>query len=106
MRKHAIGVFVAAGLILGGCASTGDRPSFENIVSQTQNIAVRVCSFLPTANTILEILSVGSPALSTASAIANAICAAVVTESRQVRRGTSPKVATVGGVVVRGKFVK
>jgi hypothetical protein len=113
MTKFFASLALAATLLLGtGCATdpnTG-RPvpiPIEQLVAQAQHIAQQICAFLPTANTIIEIVNLGVPGLGTAAAIANAICAAVPPPTPQTRRKAAP-VAVHGyvlGVPVRGQRV-
>ena len=103
IRKLFFAAPVAAALALGGCATGGvTATSVATTISAVQQAAVLACGFLPTAATVASILSGGNPLVSTASAIAQAICTAVTPKS--VRRGAS--VPMVGNVVVHGRFVK
>lgn len=97
MRKIVIAAALAAGL--SGCATGGGSGSVD--VSAVQQDAVKICGFLPTAETILNIFASGNTVYVSASIIANAICAAVTAKS--ARRGSAP---TVNGVVVHGTFVR
>jgi len=95
-----------AAMALGGCASTGTgTTTTAQIISDAQQAATLACGFVPTAATVANIISVGNPLVSTASAIAQAICSAVaavpVTAAGKFR-GTLP---TVNGVVIHGRFV-
>lgn len=69
-------------------------------IADAQAAAVKVCSFLPTANTVANIIAAGSPALNTASAIGDAICAAIAPKA-----GAGAGKPTVAGVVVEGQRV-
>jgi len=95
-------IFIAPALALaitvGGCATTGTPSS---IVAEVQAIATQVCAYVPTAETVLNILGAGIPGLTNATAIADAICKAVTKPT--ARRGASRP--TVAGVAVRGHFV-
>lgn len=89
---------------LNGCASTGTGtgPTPADVIAEARNIAVAACGFLPAVSTVAGILAAGNPALTTASAVASAICAAVTAPA--AARGT--RIPTVNGVPVQGSFVK
>ena len=92
-------LLVVPGLIVGlsGCESF---KSGKFSIADAQAAAVKVCSFLPTANTVANIIAAGSPALNTASAIGDAICAAIAPKA-----GAGAGKPTVAGVVVEGQRV-
>lgn len=90
------------GLLLGGC-SAAQQQTETQIIAAVQQQAVLACSFLPTASTVAGILAAGNPALTAASAVAQAICAAVSVTSARVGTASPPVVA---GVVIHGKFTK
>jgi hypothetical protein len=98
--------FVLIGaLMLGGCATTGGTVTTAQLISDAQQAATVACGFVPTAATVANIISVGNPLISTASAIAQAICSAVAaapTTAAGKFRGALP---TVNGVVIHGRFV-
>jgi hypothetical protein len=89
---------VVGALALGGCQYFTDS-SGKFDISGAQKLAVSICAFEPTAQTVLSIFNTGSPALGTASQVANAICQAVNTPRSA---GTKPVVA---GVPVEGRRV-
>lgn len=110
MRQSILAASIAASVVLGGCATNpgnggGGGPSRDAIVQQVIQITSAVCDFVPTVSTVLEILSVNVPGLNTATAIAGAICNAVV-PPRAVSPGvtTKARLGKVGGVQVRGRF--
>lgn len=103
-------------LPLSGCAAL--QSFFGNITAATptqlvqdvQNAAITTCEFIPTAETVANIIALNNPVLATASGIANAICAAVtqkgpvpVSLRRTVNRNAP--VPTVSGVPIHGQFV-
>jgi hypothetical protein len=102
IRKLFFAAPVAAAIALGGCAGTVTATSVATTIADVQQAAVLACGFLPTAATVASILSGGNPLVSTASAIAQAICTAVT--AKAVRRGGPAP--SVGGVVIHGRFVK
>jgi hypothetical protein len=110
MRSFIIAPLFA--LALSGCAS-GLNPqsvgtAVNNInatVAEVQTIAKEVCSFVPAAVTVSNIISKFVPGLSTAQQIAQSICNAVapanVTAARRART-----VPVVAGVPIKGRFVR
>lgn len=103
MRKIALAALIAAST-LAGCATTGGVPNIN--VQDVQNAALAACSFLPTASTVANIIAAGNPALQTAEAVAQAICAAVAVASPSGKLGGSIALPTVNGVVIHGTWVK
>lgn len=121
MRLSRIAIITAAcgALALGGCASnppptpSAPLPSTGNaqidqVVSQAQQIAINICKFKPTADTVAGIFFSGNPIYQTASGIASAICAAVnpSTAKMGARRGGPLAAPTVAGVRIEGQFVR
>jgi hypothetical protein len=111
MRRVLLALALAASL--SGCAALSQifptGTTGANIVLDTQNAAVAICGFLPTAETVAGIIATGNPILQTASTVANAICAAVapktpVTQSVRHTVRVAP-VPTVSGVPVYGQFI-
>lgn len=96
MKLAMIGLAAAAALSIGGC----DKTTGKLDLTGAQNLAVQICGFLPTAQTVANIFASGSPALDTASEVASAICQAVNTP-----RATGVK-PIVAGIVVEGSRVK
>jgi hypothetical protein len=92
MIKHLLLLPLLA-LALGGCSMLEKKPTIGDV----QSLAVGVCAFLPTAETVAKILAAGSPALATSSAIANAICSAIAPKA-----GSGSGKATVAGVPIEG----
>ena len=88
---------------LGGCATMGGLSA--PTVAQVQAAAVAACSFLPTAATVANIIAAGNPLVTTAGAIAQAICSALASSSVRSSarlRATQPM---VGNVVIHGRFL-
>lgn len=103
MKKFLMAGLLAGSTLLASCATT---PNGSTEVGNVQQIAQRVCGFLPTAETVINIIGLNNSALATATAIADAICAAVAPKMlrRKALRRLGPP--TVGGVPVYGRFVK
>lgn len=84
-------------LAIGGCS--GDQ---SDIVKRTQEIATQVCSFVPTAETIINILNLKNPLLQSGTDIANAICSAVGPNAAPRVAPGGPK---VGGIPIKGERI-
>lgn len=67
--------------------------------------SAEVCGYLPTIQTVLNILAIGNPALSTASGIATAICSALHGPRPQTLTGERSK-PEIEGVTIEGSFIK
>ena len=93
-------------LSLAGCSTlgTGGAPlDLTSFIAQVQATSSAVCSFLPTAETVASIIATGNPIVTTANAVANAICAAVAPAKAAGKlRASQPAVA---GVAIHGKFL-
>lgn len=103
MRRLLLSAALAASL--SGCASVGGiSPTAGSFIDQVRAATSAACAFLPTAETVANILATGNPLVSTASTIADAICNAVKPKlvSGKLRRATAPSVL---GVPVHGKFL-
>jgi len=108
------GIFSWFSSLFGG----GTRPD-SNVVVAIQAMAVKLCSFLPTAETVITLISVSSPAVAAPATvvvnIAKQICKIVTempaTPAATVLTLTSPEPVTVqswqvGDIVITGSFVK
>ncbi len=106
MKKFLLSTALASALALGGCATTaGNPPTTSDPLAQAQQIAVAVCGFLPTIQTVQSIIVAGAypagiPISELANLVGNSICTAVM--ARSARAGAVP---TVNGVPVQGRFV-
>jgi hypothetical protein len=107
MRK-LIPVFFA--LALAGCAANSSVVTPTNLVTFEQDVqaaAVAACGFLPTAETVAGIIATGNPIVTTAGAVANAICFAVAPAKAAHLAGRQMAVIpSVAGVIIHGKFVR
>lgn len=92
-------LIAALALPLAACASGGGTT-----ISDVQARTAKVCSFVPTATTVANILAARNSLVQSASSIANAICNAVTT--RPLADGPGDRKPRVNGVVVRGKFIR
>ena len=108
--KILIVLALAGASLLAACtpASPGGTPAANTaILSEAQSDAVAACGFLPTVATVAGILAAGNPAVMTAAAIGQAICAAVVPAKaagpRRAAAGASAP--AVSGVAIEGHFV-
>ena len=89
-------------LILAGCSGS----SLADKVKSVQDEAVKLCAYLPTANSVSAIITAGNPTVVGISAVANAICTAVI--NWQKDQVTPNSFATgcpkVNGICVEGQF--
>lgn len=100
----AFALFAVAVVSMGGCTTTG---ASDDPVEAAQNAAVSICKFLPTAETVADILKAGDPKLATAKAVAQAICNTITSNGAPAGVVTLFKAPpTVDGVVIRGKRVE
>ena len=76
---------------------TGDRSVVETSIEETR----RLCSFVPTTETIVALLGTGQSYLAVATGIAKAICNAVAPAGQPTRAAGTVRVS---GVPVRGSF--
>ncbi len=77
-------------------------------VADVQNDAVAICSYLPTASTVANIVSANNPAVVTAEAVAAAICGAVAPPKAARYRASKaalPFVYIPPSVQIQGNFV-
>lgn len=114
MSRRSLGaaLALACGLALSGCGTvsltspnTGPISSGTGIAAKVVQVTQATCQFIPTASTIASILSSAVPGLSTANAVARAICEAVAPLAsgpgmEGVRQGY------VGNVKVHGHFAE
>jgi len=99
---------IGLALIVSGCMTPSQQPESggpaagngsSSIVADTTSVARTLCSFVPTAETILALVATGRPDLTAAAGIAKAICDAVVPQP-----GAAPGQPTVAGVPIQGSF--
>ena len=125
MRKTATVLMVALSSWLGGCAHfdesgglvvtpipiTGLPQNIQDDLKYIQDGVVKACGFLPTLNTVANVLGTftgGQPIVAIASQVITAMCNAI-TPAHSMRRhggrygGALPQ---VNGVVLHGRFVR
>jgi hypothetical protein len=104
LRKFAIAAAAAA--TLAACSSVITPGTSQ--IDQVRQYAVTACGFLPTVETVANIIGTFSggaaPAITSVSQVADAICSAVLSTGGTKRsRAAAPR---VNGVVVQGTFVR
>lgn len=105
MDKKA--VIAASTLFLSACQSTGGGVTVPSEVGEIQSTTVQICKFVPTVQTVLNLLALAQPGLSGVGQIASAICASVAKEPSGVARAPAPIPAPqIGGVNIQGYFVR
>jgi len=96
---------LALGAALAGCQTINPTTGDVVKVTDVRTAAVAACGFLPTAETVASIIRTNDPKLATASAIAEAICAAITAKpsnSGAVTLFSVPSVPKVNGVPIKG----
>lgn len=113
MKKILIAVALAASLGLSACATTGGTATGGITVAQVQGAVVAACSFLPTAASVVAMIT-ASPLVATADGIATIICSAITAippaSSAQLKAVPGPYAVNViapngATVTVSGSFV-
>ena len=97
-RFVSIAAICVMPLVMSSCSGQ----QTEDVIKKAQEVAVSVCSFLPTVTTITNILSLNNPLLKTGTDIGNAICNAVGPKGAPRAVPGGPK---VGGITVEGQRV-
>lgn len=87
--------------LVGGCSSSQTAPAAYDV----QVATVKICSFLPTVQTIAPLTGPYGPAVTGAAQIAGAICAALDKSPSSRTVGTEPITVAVGTVQVTGTIV-
>lgn len=109
MQRTSLVIAAALAFSLAGCASTGSitPTNVASTIAQVQSTARTICSFVPTANTVANLLSViGFGGFSGVTAMAAQICNAVINNPMTEGPGGGRTVPRVAGVPIRGKFVR
>jgi hypothetical protein len=112
-----IAASVVASLFLTGCGPsfpTIDSAALAEAVSQVQKHTVQICSYLPSNNSVVSILTASNPIVETAFAIATQICNAVTatvppvtpTQMQEPKRGEANQCPMVRGVCIEGQFIQ
>ncbi len=102
--KRIIALAVAFGL--AGCASTPSSLPTQGGIKDIQNAAVQICRFVPTAQTVANILLSSNMTVATVLGIATSICNAVTINPLADGPGAKNYRPHVNGVPVRGTFIK
>lgn len=102
MYRHFLCV-AATAISVSGCQNGVIN---QSNIDQVQTIAVAVCGFLPTVETVANLIAPGIAVIP--SQVAQAICDAVRPGGMSVQRprGTAPQIAYVGKVQIKGEFVR
>jgi hypothetical protein len=113
MNYRCVIALITFGFLLGCNTPQQTGPSFGTVspgassVSQGQVVAdaKKICGYVADAGPVVQIISSGTPGLSTADAIATAICKAVAAQTVPVAGAQAAPAPppTVAGVVVTGK---
>src|SRR6266566_2893360 len=92
MMKLIVAFILATSTILTGCATknadgTVTQPDFGAIIAQVQSYCKVACGFVPTAGTILSLVTGANPGVIAATAVSQAICNAM-NPPAALKRGT------------------
>jgi hypothetical protein len=112
-----IAASIAASLLVAGCGPsfpTIDSQALAEAVAQVQKHTVQICSYLPSNNSVVGILTASNPIVETAFAIATQICEAVTatvppitpTQMQEPKRGDQNQCPMVRGVCIEGQFIQ
>ncbi len=104
MKRTLIMAGLAASL--AGCASVPGSLPTQGGIKDIQNAAAQICRFVPTAQTVANILLSGNMTVSTVLGIATSICNAVTINPLADGPGAKNYKPHVNGVLVRGTFIK
>jgi hypothetical protein len=75
MKKR---LFAAAAVATSfGLSACQQAPNFGAVVSEVIADTQKICRFVPTAETVINIINAGGPLVGTSEQVANAICNAV-----------------------------
>jgi hypothetical protein len=111
MNKILFAPALVAAISLGGCGTLSQLPAeITTVQSQTIAIAEALCSFEPTASTIVGVVASlfpgGGPISVVATGAAKAICQAVTAvPPASARLAGAHYAPMVNGVLVEGQFV-
>jgi hypothetical protein len=84
-------------------------PEFDQDVEDIRLATVRLCGFMPTVATVVNILALGRPTMLAATGVATAICVALTRKKQEQASGVATLVDTppmIEGVVIEGEWVK
>ncbi len=96
---HLVRAFLVV-LLLAGCAGS----SLGDLVQQVQDKTVKLCQYLPDTIAVGAMLTASNPTFVGVSAIANAICSAVIRAQSQPKNSVTSECPRVNGVCVSGSF--
>jgi hypothetical protein len=77
-------------------------------ITKVQAATVKLCGFLPAAQTVAQLIAPGNPGVAVASVLAQKICGAVNAPTKMwlgVMNGEAQR-PMVDGVVIEGEFIK
>lgn len=84
MKNLVLAFIFSASTILSGCAGIpgttpggGGSPDYAALIAQVQAYSRAACGFVPTAASILNMITGGNPGVVAATAISQAVCNAI-----------------------------
>jgi hypothetical protein len=84
-------------------------PAFDQDVEEIRLATARLCGFLPTVATVVNILALGRPTMLAATGVATAICVAITKKKQEQATGVAALLDTppmIEGIVIEGEWVK
>lgn len=89
-------------LLLAGCTGPSN---VNNLLAETQSLAVASCQFEPSTNSILQLLAGNIPGLTAASQISQAICELVIDRRLTGGGPGDAEPVILEGVLIEGRDV-
>lgn len=107
---------IVAALLVTGCGPsfpTIDGAALAEAVAQVRGHTIKICSYIPSDESVIAILTTSVPVLETALKVAQQICDAVTAsvppvspaQMSEPRRGDANQCPMVRGVCITGQFV-
>ena len=97
--KNFACLFTVSVFLMGCDVDLGSEGASKQFFQEVQEATSSACSFVPKVGVISEILGLGIPELTAASAIASAVCEAITTNAG------AEALPNVEGVLIEGYFV-
>ena len=107
----------AIALFVAGCGPTTptiDEAAIDAVVAQVKGHTIEICQYLPTNETVVNIITASSPVIEGAYNIAKAICDAVTADTGSLmdpaqmgtsRAGDKTTCPMVNGVCIEGQWI-
>lgn len=115
IKRFLLAGVASIAMLTGGCSSLNNIISPQTLQAAetlAQQAAVVLCGFLPTVESVANIIALNNPLLATPEQQANAICASLTSTTPptavagKVGRAGANATVVVSGVTVQGVYVK